>query len=174
VPGVSSFGKVPAISRLLLIGKLCSPRRTQATPLAKRNHQKEKITMGDPRKEVHFSLTIGQLNSPNSAVLTIDWGPEDYDVPTYCWKPRQGPDAAAIIANQPFDDYFVIASGTHIEGTNDHPRVLKIPNWGSSGQPNIIWSDQDTSRRGEIPFQPGVGLCPTCPPPPPTPDSSST
>ena len=170
--GVSSSGKVLAISRVLLIGKLCSPRGTQATPLAKRNHQKETITMGDPRKEIHFSLTIGQLNDPHSAILTIDWGPEDYDEPTYCWQQREGPEAAAIIANQPSNVSFVIHSGTHLVNADDHPRTLRIPAWGSSGEPFMIWSDQDTSRNGAIPWRPtphapNVLVCPTCPPPTP-------
>jgi hypothetical protein len=133
--------------------------------------------MADPNKEIHFSLTIGPLNNPHSAILIVDWGPEDTDVPTYCWQQLEG-EAVASIANQPPTVSFLIQSGTHNPPEHKHPRKLRIPAWGVSG-PNplqIEWSDQDKvmpPRSGVIEFRPTKtgkdgkerGLCQSCPQP---------
>lgn len=120
----------------------------------------------DPRKEIHFSLTIGPLNNPHSAILTVDWGPEDADVPTFCWQQKEV-GAAASIANQPSSVAFKIQSGTH--SPDKHPRVLRIPAWGvSSGPSKIKWSDQDRvtlPKNGELTFRPPEirEECQSCP-----------
>ncbi len=124
----------------------------------------------DPNKEIHFSLTIGPRNDPRSAILTVDWGPEDCDVPTYCWQQKE-PGKAASIANRPSFLSLIIQSGTHNPTERKHPRKLRIPAWGVSGGPSKIkWSDQDRTtgpKNGEIIFRPPAirEECQSCPQP---------